>query len=132
MTEDEAKTKWCPFARVAVYTRGGFASDRSDPVVVNRDSTDTRTSPDGATGCLGSGCMAWRWTDLYSEPDVRVSVSVARQDKLWRGWTAADEAPDLDGDDSNNFIVRLLRPAPSDGRCGIASEPDIIVNNSMM
>ena len=34
MTEDEAKKKWCPFARVAGI--------------------------EGATHCIGSACMAWR------------------------------------------------------------------------
>lgn len=47
MTEDEAKTKWCPFARV----------------MVTADS-------DGADGGLrgpiavGSACMAWRWKEF--------------------------------------------------------------------
>lgn len=47
MTEDEAKTKWCPFARI---------SDGEPPTSVNRPE------PYGdVPHCLGSGCMAWRW-----------------------------------------------------------------------
>jgi hypothetical protein len=48
MTEDEAKTKWCPMAR---------CWGQSGPV--NRDGGKPRI---GAM-CLGSGCMMWRWLD---------------------------------------------------------------------
>lgn len=44
MTEDEAKTKWCPFARVSY---GKYSCNRSD-----------HDSPVGK--CIGSKCMAWR------------------------------------------------------------------------
>lgn len=47
MTEDEAKTKWCPFSRVETFdAQGGLSGG-------NRGG--------GITSCLGSACMAWRW-----------------------------------------------------------------------
>lgn len=48
MTEDEAKTKWCPMTR---------AGD------INLGATENR--PDGSFNCLASGCMMWRWTTYY-------------------------------------------------------------------
>jgi hypothetical protein len=45
VTENEARTKWCPHARDADL--GG-----------NRDSSGEQ--PQVAT-CIGSQCMAWRW-----------------------------------------------------------------------
>ena len=48
-TEEEAKTRWCPFARTEAV---GAAND----IAINRDS-DGNTA--GAK-CLASGCMAWR------------------------------------------------------------------------
>lgn len=53
MIEDEAKTKWCPFAREA-STPGGW----------NRG-----VFSDGPRSkCLGSQCMAWRATDREAVP----------------------------------------------------------------
>lgn len=53
MTEDEAKTKWCPFARVVVWHE---PKDELTPPF-NRfqaglDKTDLAR-------CVGSDCMAW-------------------------------------------------------------------------
>jgi len=50
MTEDEAKTKWCP------YANGGM---------------QTPTSTGRARwGCIASACMVWRWNINYvSKPD---------------------------------------------------------------
>jgi len=43
MTEKEAKTKWCPLARLSEM--GG---------------TYNRTGPEANLQCIGSACMAWR------------------------------------------------------------------------
>jgi hypothetical protein len=56
MTEDEAKTKWCPFARY----------DSGDGAPSNRWKQSLPASePDAlnpvACRCIGSACMAWRW-----------------------------------------------------------------------
>lgn len=53
MTEAEAKTKWCPFARSYDYVTGAEI-----PVPLNRDTTG---GPDVHCLCLASACMAWRW-----------------------------------------------------------------------
>jgi hypothetical protein len=47
MTEDEAKTKWCPFARA-----------QSMNVAVSRDGFGAAYD---TCLCIGSACMAWRW-----------------------------------------------------------------------
>lgn len=50
MTEEEAKTKWCPHARVLE----GYAE---------RTSANRTAEGKPAGLCIGSGCMAWRWVD---------------------------------------------------------------------
>jgi hypothetical protein len=72
MTEDEAKTKWCPFARVAspsaitpkgslveqwIGVAGANRGALSDRVVVH---TDGDASNPASARCIGSACMAWR------------------------------------------------------------------------
>ncbi len=58
MTEDEAKTKWCPVARVVM--------DGSDNKVVgpfNRDhwiTDETLEDTINRSCCIASACMAWR------------------------------------------------------------------------
>ena len=54
MTESEAKTKWCPFARIGV-----LSDDRQVACAVNRDD---RLKPEEQylKNCLAAACMAWR------------------------------------------------------------------------
>lgn len=55
MTEEEAKTKWCPFSRVGIEGRSSVA--------VNRASGDGTGGPYDVveeTRCIASACMAWR------------------------------------------------------------------------
>ena len=54
MTEDQAKTKWCPFYRA---TEKGM---------------DNRLSVRNGAGeacCIGAACMAWRWDRSLTDTD---------------------------------------------------------------
>lgn len=53
MTEDEAKTKWCPAVRIA-------PSSDSHHAVTNREDRALETPGPVSTNCIGSACMAWR------------------------------------------------------------------------
>lgn len=67
MTEDEAKTKWCPFSRTGLHAGAGGVS-------VNRsvgDGTDGPFDVIKVTRCFASACMAWRRI-----PDTRTSIPV--------------------------------------------------------
>lgn len=52
MTEEEAKTKWCPMVRV--YT---FADDDYP----KRIELMQRERNEAGNHCIGSACMMWRW-----------------------------------------------------------------------
>ena len=54
LTEEEAKTKWCPFARI-----GGSAG--MDGASYNRIEHHGGDISHTAANCIGSACMAWRW-----------------------------------------------------------------------
>lgn len=58
MTEEEAKTKWCPMVK---YDLG-----RS----VNRDAC----YDNAGTHCVGSACMMWRWDAITPEEKRQLRV----------------------------------------------------------
>ena len=94
MSEDEAKTKWCPHARVATYAMGGDGGMAATNKVSNGKIRD------GAR-CIGSECMAWRWQ--VTRPEIgQTSV----QDTLG----------------SAHYTPLFGRPQTSttDGYCGLA------------
>jgi hypothetical protein len=62
VTDDEARMKWCPFAKVASELGGSF----------NRYTRGEAVG--GPANCIASDCMAWRtrhqWLDnAQEEPD---------------------------------------------------------------
>lgn len=63
ITEKEAKTKWCPFARVhQVDNVASTAINRKVDPTQRYDATgNVRPALMGAARCVGSECMAWRW-----------------------------------------------------------------------
>ncbi len=56
MLEKEAKTKWCPFARVVEMDENG---DPLEGFPVGNRSTMHSAHPHAK--CIGSACMAWQW-----------------------------------------------------------------------
>jgi len=58
MTEEGARTKWCPFVRFTFNSREGY-------MMSNREYKQ-RTEPLGQ--CIGPDCMAWRW--MKNRPDT--------------------------------------------------------------
>lgn len=64
MTEAEAKTKWCPFARVVssqVGTETVFPAANRAAIRHDSGALEFNANPESAR-CIGSACMAWRWT----------------------------------------------------------------------
>jgi hypothetical protein len=58
MTEEEAKTKWCPHVR---------ALSAADSAGINRTNNGALH---WAASCIGSECMAWRWERKFgANPD---------------------------------------------------------------
>lgn len=79
LTEEEAKTKWCPMARNAGVT----FRDTGMAVSVNRDCAEHHGAEN--CNCIGSACAAWRWVAgkvLWDETD-RPSPSPGSSDIQW-------------------------------------------------
>lgn len=73
LTEEDAKTKWCPFAREA-------DSRDEDGVAANRT-----ISGKPMTMCIGSSCMAWRWRDILKEDGSVTLVDEVYGSGGWSG-----------------------------------------------
>lgn len=134
ITEQEAKTKWCPHAR---------ATDMGEkPLSINRRGN----AADPECLCLASACMAWRWGDeVLREPPRRIwwpetdevtvlrGVGPDRSDKVpasaqWVPLTGGDEADDHAGayweEAADEFKARVIKARDSRrGFCGAFGTP---------
>lgn len=64
MTEEEAKTKWCPFARVTADDR--HVGDNSAWNRIQVDDGDAAPHLTEQTRCIGSACMAFRYVERHA------------------------------------------------------------------
>lgn len=103
MTEDEAKLKWCPFAR-----KGMRSPTSANIAEAMRDQTYHTISDE--VNCIASACMAWR-----GESYVEIVVENDEQADPWvkAGWTKAIRKSD--------GVYVVYQPAV--GRCGLAGNP---------
>lgn len=83
MTEDEAKTKWCPFARAVESGEAGNSAPRNCVTMVDEDPPRKLAAELIGTSCIGSACMAWRW--LRTPEQARLSVLGSDQEKISSG-----------------------------------------------
>lgn len=121
MTEDDAKTKWCPFARCqGGYAYGNPTQNRVLDKEHDEDGAITKATVTWTADaiCIGSACMAWRTVDDGMRKPIRVHPSVLADN--WQGWARREG----DQPDGNGYI--LIDP-PShqarDGYCGLAGAP---------
>lgn len=65
MMESEARTKWCPMNRVAVFTEESIAYTNRGKQIKTNETTVAQ-----AHGCIGSRCAAWRWDRPLLESEL--------------------------------------------------------------
>ena len=64
MTEDEAKTKWCPMVRVTEKWPEGVTGSRNRVVICEGDKAEILDTKLLGAACIGSACMMWRWKEM--------------------------------------------------------------------
>lgn len=120
MTEDEAKTKWCPFVRAVLPGTTLPAGNRG-------------VGPDGTEGvkgarCIASACMAWRWTTKGGDV-VKADIKQLRKPpgEVNPPFSNTPEGYTVRGHDSwGYFSVRrdeVVGHEPGQGYCGLAGSP---------
>lgn len=117
MTEDEAKTKWCPFARTLEYDHADqmreqpvSASVNRVPGVYDKDGNET-VEISGRHRCIASACMAWRRAQNAPTPQ-----KVKAYDR--GNWESAGWFTDGVSDANGQITMRMVHA--DDGFCGLA------------
>lgn len=110
MTEDEAKTKWCPMARVALDYGEGSNGARA-VLSANRGWADQTDHLAADSCCIGSACMMW---SVGSARKLETAYGIPRPDGEW--WELIHGSTDA----LSNTWRRII---PATGYCGLAGRP---------
>ena len=94
MTEEEAKTKWCPHA------------------IASHTNPRQKMGDGWLHNCIGSACMAWRWDNNALTIRMRAEVLGKAQDEIM---TPEYYARNHMGDEHEAL--------PREGFCGLAGRP---------
>lgn len=105
LTEEEARAKWCPFARVMSSAEGDGSNG-------NRCFDADMQNPKWAR-CIASACMAWRGQDRAAETGRKIptSTSAVKPEGNWY-WSHSVDGP-----------VWVETAVERVGYCGLAGEP---------
>ena len=98
MTEDEAKTKWCPMAR-EYHCLGDYELPPHNRVIIGESDSHIKVS----SKCVASDCMMWRWT---IEPSPSIPMCTV----------------DRDGKKIAGSEYRTIE-ITGEGYCGLAGKP---------
>ena len=110
MTEEEAKTKWCPFSRVIAQDRGRLVQGSAAPNRINWIGEESE-APVGSL-CIASACMAWRWHEA-ARTEAYKAATVAHMKAT--------------GDTLSKALQETLKRRDeftyTEGYCGLAGQP---------
>jgi hypothetical protein len=101
MTEDEAKTKWCPHARHAKAGSYSYNEQRVDEWSSTASLASGVVSVNTDAKCIASQCMSWRWK--VTTPEIGETV-----------WL------DARGSAHNSPFFGRPEISDTDGGCGLA------------
>jgi hypothetical protein len=106
MTEDDAKTKWCPYRSTAAFQVMHLTVVAGGTGAVGAIQ-ESNLSPT----CAGSNCMMWRWE--RSEPTPTMTGNQHTADALLadKRYTSHPDAPGM------------FWKTGGDGHCGLAGKP---------
>jgi len=102
VTEEEAKQRWCPFARI-------------DSTAANRPNPGDNFDPSaGWPPCIASACMAWRWSEAKRTAAFLEAVQQHMAGQAKPNFNTAVQAV---------YAERGGQFERSEGYCGLAGAP---------
>lgn len=112
LTEEEAKTKWCPHVRnVLPLDEGNGSFNRGNP----EDPAGLSHSDGYQCNCIASACMAWRWHDQVHHRDVEL-WSKSRNTRVHSAYSDDSDWRPVSGNKDDE-------PPSAVGYCGLAGSP---------
>lgn len=133
MTEEQARTKWCPMVRGQMMTAvdGGLAPvGNGHNRLIHMDINQYEAEGGGPLCCIASGCMAWRSEkqretvrNYHDAPDVQ-RINVFGTGHIYPdGWQYSHTDTDRDGR-KFDLLHRIADDgAPEVGYCGAFGKP---------
>ena len=91
-TEDEAKRRWCPFARVVTYDKNVNEFDVGVTVGMCASNKTSEGAIREGAHCIGSACMAWQWDAKQPVGEYDASYSEKHPDRR-RGYCGLAGTP---------------------------------------
>ena len=120
LTEEEATSRWCPFARVALGGRLPTSMNRVQEIGrVNDDATVTRgavTLPGGAY-CIASKCMAWA-----PQPEKKILLVKMNADTPWEQYSWDPRNSERERDKRDYATAEYRDIVERVGSCGLCSQ----------
>jgi len=115
LTEEQAFTKWCPFARSTIMPR--FAHETGPPTTANRGNTDNDCL------CIASGCMMWEWApdqvkkNWSATKDIKPPVPDDGWEIYGDVYETTDELPQFNREAGEKQYCQTFRRRT--GHCGL-------------
>ncbi len=113
MTEDEAKTKWCPMTRVVADSHGGAWFNHTLHEAGVAAAEDRSTAAPKLSRCIGPACMAWR-----PGPTEALVLNIADNTRDGGGERLVAAGYTIDA--ARHY---WRKPLPPSGYCGLAGKP---------
>lgn len=134
VTEEEAKAKWCPFARTLDHQGNSGLYEFPVVAAVNREVGDFDKGDNetvvifGRHRCIASACMAWRrgptsWPQFHAADNTVATDEPSRPAGVSPDWEWKPYSDDDHEQNAGWLEPKASAKARQPGFCGLAGAP---------